>query len=538
SGYDPLQTLMQVGQDVKEEETENAWQSLSIEEKLKQHIIMGKKEGLEKSLKEALKTYTPLEIINGFLLDGMKVVGDLFGEGKMQLPFVLKSAEVMKQAVALLEPHMEKHDTRKKGRIVLATVKGDVHDIGKNLVDIILSNNGYEVINLGIKQSVENIMDAIRKYKPDCVGMSGLLVKSTLVMKENLQIFDEQGIDLPVICGGAALNRKFVEQELKTSYRGHVFYGRDAMTGLSIMEKITSGKIQKENQKGSNLPKIQVQRNESLLVKTESAEEKLRFDHAIPEPPFWGRRKVTGIPLEALLPYLNKRVLFKGRWQLKGRIESTTTEFDPEKTLQDLLKEGIRKELYDFKVVYGYFKANALDEKRLRVFDPSLNREEIFTFPVQTKSPYLSLAKYFLPEDSGKSDVVAFHLVTVGRKLSDFIQRLFNEDEYFRYLLWHGLSVELAEALAEYWHKQIRIELNIHEEDSEDPNLILKGVYRGRRYSFGYPACPELEDQKKIFNLLQPADIGVSLTEEYQLVPEQSTSAIIVHHPQARYFAV
>jgi 5-methyltetrahydrofolate--homocysteine methyltransferase len=536
--YDPLQKLIELGQNVQENRSEDHWKNLTVEEQLKQHIILGRKKGLEDTLHNARKKYSPLDIINRFLLDGMKVVGDLFGEGKMQLPFVLKSAEVMKEAVALLEPYMEKKETKRKARIVLATVKGDVHDIGKNLVDIILSNNGYEVINLGIKQTIENITEAIGKYHPDCIGMSGLLVKSTLIMKENLQILNQQGIRLPVICGGAALNRRFVEQELKPSYRGPVFYGRDAMVGLHIMEKISSGQYSEENGKEKKQNSESLNPTRGTGIQSESTEEPLRFDHNIPTPPFWGRRMVTGIPLEAILPYLNKRILFKGRWQLKGNMENTDLHFDPENELKKLLKEGIRFGLYDFKVVYGYFEANAIDNQHIKVKDPVTGMTEVFHFPMQNKPPFLSLARYFLEEQTGEKDIVAFHLVTVGRKLSGYIRKLYEEDKYVKYLLWHGLSVELAEALAEYWHLQIRKELSIHQEDGKTFASILKGNYRGRRYSFGYPACPNLEDQKKIFTLLKPQEIGVELTDEYQLVPEQSTSAIIIHHPQARYFVV
>lgn len=539
--YDPLHELLQLDVQASDEGRESEWAQLPLEEKLKQHIIQGRKTDLQENLMQALHSYSPLEIINQFLLEGMKVVGDLFGEGKMQLPFVLKSAEVMKQAVEILKPYMEKHQEKKKGRIVLATVKGDVHDIGKNLVDIILSNNGYEVINLGIKQTIEQIMEAVAKYQPDCIGMSGLLVKSTLIMKENLEILNDFNIRLPVICGGAALNRRFVQEVLVPTYKGKVYYGRDAMTGLKIMDQIMAA--DREEQDAGQVPgEEKLPTGAKRVTPSVESEESLEpaFDHDVPAPPFWGSRIVTGIPAEAVLPYLNRRILFIGRWQWKNPVQPLSDEFrTPESALQQIISESVRLSLFDLKVVYGYFPANRLDDETLKVAFPDEQGESlIFRFPVQSQPPHLGLAKYFYDEQSGVRDVVAFHLVTIGRKMSGYIRTLYGQKEYVRYFLWHGFSVELAEALAEYWHRQIRIELGIHQEDAPQIRDILKGKYRGRRYSFGYPACPNLEDQQKIFRLLRPERIGVSLTEEFQLVPEQSTSAIIVHHPSARYFAV
>ncbi|GAB4178956.1 MAG: methionine synthase [Calditrichia bacterium] len=539
--YDPLHELLTLDSTrISVDEKEDQWNQFSLEEKLKQHIVKGRKSDLRENLDAALKSWSPMEIINRYLLGGMQIVGELFGEGKMQLPFVLKSAEVMKEAVAYLEQFMEKSDKGKRGKMVLATVKGDVHDIGKNLVDIILSNNGYEVINLGIKQSVENIIQAIEKFQPDCVGMSGLLVKSTVIMKENLQIFNERNISIPVICGGAALNRRFVEEQLKEAYRGKVYYGRDAMTGLQLMDRIVSTQEETEIIEGVPVNSERKFGKSSLRVATDADADQidLRFDHSIPEPPFLGQRIVEGIPVDAVLSYLNKRILIKGRWQFKKTSDAHTPDFDPEKMLDKLIREGLQKKLFDFKVVYGYFRAGASGKSSLLVENPESRTPVIFDFPSQNKPPYLNLSKYFLPAKNELRDVVAFHLVTVGRTLSDYVSSLYKDNQYFNYLLWHGLSVELAEALAEYWHKEVRRELKIDKDDAPDPLQILKGNYRGRRYSFGYPACPNLEDQQKIFMLLKPEEIGVELTEEYQLVPEQSTSAIIVHHPQARYFAV
>lgn len=537
----PLHELMMLDSaKLPNEEKDDEWSHLSIEEKLKQYIIRGRKSGLKEDLDKALQHYSAIDIINQFLLAGMQKVGELFGKGKMQLPFVLKSAEVMKEAVAYLEQFMEKSKIGKRGKIVLATVKGDVHDIGKNLVDIILSNNGYEVINLGIKQSVENIIQAVRKHQPDCVGMSGLLVKSTAIMKENLQIFNERNINLPVICGGAALNRRFVEEQLQKTYHGAVYYGKDAMMGLQLMNEIVS---EKKNEKQTKMFKQKansrnVQTPLPALLNPKPNSNEITFNHTIPEPPFWGKRIVSGIPIEAVIPYLNKRVLIKGRWQIKNNQDQQMKEFDPERMINSLIQKGIKLKLFNFKIAYGYFPAGSSGDSILLVKKPDTGEIITFNFPGQKHPPYLSIAKYFKPYDGRFSDVVAFHMVTVGQKLSQFVSSLYKKNQYFDYLLWHGFSVELAEALAEYWHKQIRRELKIDDLDSPDPLQILKGKYRGRRYSFGYPSCPNLEDQQKIFHLLEPQDIGVELTEEYQLVPEQSTSAIIVHHPQARYFAI
>ncbi len=507
-----------------------------IEERLKKRVIDGNKKDIAALLDIALRTTAPLDIINKILLDGMKVVGELFGSGRMQLPFVLQSAEVMKAAVAYLEPKMEKTVSMSKGKMVLATVKGDVHDIGKNLVDIILSNNGYTVYNLGIKQPLETILTKAVEVGADAIGMSGLLVKSTAIMKENLEEMAERDYKIPVICGGAALTRKFVEEDMRSVYPGAVFYGKDAFEGLHVMEKITQG----------SLTGIPVARVPAVIRATvTSTDMPTRSDiltnNPIPTPPFWGDRIVQDISLDEVYPLINTAALFKGQWQFK-QAKLSVAEYEKiiSKTVHPLfekLKSKCRDEkIFGPAVVYGYFPCQA-DGNMVIVYDPQTRKERVrLEFPRQPKPPHYCIADFFRPKTSGETDVIALHVVTVGGEASRLCRELYARNEYTEYLYLHGLSVETAEALAEYWHKKIREELKIADSDAPHAEGLYRQQYRGSRYSFGYPACPDLEEQTKIWGLLKPERIGVTLSETFQMHPEASTSALIAHHPQAKYF--
>jgi 5-methyltetrahydrofolate--homocysteine methyltransferase len=557
SDGDPLQRYMQhfAGMKGKPQATTTAHvDTLSVEDKLKFAIINGEKsvgEGsqkvsLEALLEEALQQYSPLDVINTVLLDAMRTVGDLFGARKMQLPSVLDSAGVMKQAVAYLEPKMEKKTGAQKGTIVLATVKGDVHDIGKNLVDIILSNNGYRVVNLGIKQPADTIIKAAQEHGANAIGLSGLLVKSTLEMKYVLQDMHRQQLDFPVICGGAALTRKYVEDDLRREYHEGVFYADDAFSGLHIMEDLTSSDGQRHArlQEGKTVKEYA----KAAVVDEEAgpvfAERSPVVGDApnIPTPPFWGVRVRKDYELREILQYINDTALFKNQWQLKTASQEdylrlVEQKFRPIK--KQLEEEIIASGLFEPKVVYGYFRAQS-EGNDLIVYGAPDNRELLrFTFPRQREGRKLSISDFFAPKRSGKMDVLGLSLVTIGPKASAETQRLFEGGEYTRYLYVHGLSVETAEALAEYHHKKMREELGIAGEDSPHIRDLFHQKYRGSRYSFGYPACPNLEDQTKLFALLHPEEnIGVRLTAGFLLDPEQSTSAIVAHHPAAKYFVV
>ena len=565
--YDPLVEFTKLFEGVTSKSKKKEARGATVEERLKYHIIDGEKLGLEQNLNLALEKYSALDIINNILLDGMKVVGDLFGSGQMQLPFVLQSAEAMKTAVRFLEPFMEKKGgATAKGTMVLATVKGDVHDIGKNLVDIILTNNGYRVFNLGIKQTIDTILNAHEEHKADAIGMSGLLVKSTLIMKENLEIMNERGIKAPVVLGGAALTRKYVEDDLKSIYHGTLFYARDAFAGLHTMDKLMSGVAQTsvgESDGDHRLKSMPLE--EELLAEeaklgvrksarprgaikvsgdtTHTVRSDVRDDAPIPTPPFYGSRVVDDISLDDVFAYVNETALFKGQWQFKqGRKSAEEYQaFVAEHVrpvYEDLKERSKRERLLTPRVVYGYFPAQSSGND-LIVYDDNAKTERArFTFPRQTAGKRLCLADFFASFDSGRMDVVAFHLVTVGRRASEYSQELFKRDNYAEYLYFHGLSVESAEAMAELWHKRIREELGIAVNDSKNLNELFRQGYQGSRFSFGYPACPNLEDQAKLFELLDPSRIDVELTEEFQLEPEQSTSAIIIHHPEARYFSI
>ncbi|MFD7319473.1 methionine synthase [Streptomyces sp. NPDC059875] len=549
-GYDPLQKLMALFEgattkSMKAGKTEELL-ALPLEERLKRRIIDGEKNGLEADLDEALQERPALDIVNETLLDGMKVVGELFGSGQMQLPFVLQSAEVMKTAVAYLEPHMEKTDADGKGTIVLATVRGDVHDIGKNLVDIILSNNGYNVVNLGIKQPVSAILDAAEEHRADVIGMSGLLVKSTVIMKENLEELNQRGLaaDFPVILGGAALTRAYVEQDLHEIYQGEVRYARDAFEGLRLMDALIAVK---RGVPGAALPELKqrrvAQRATSLEVNEpeEGGRSDVATDNPVPTPPFWGTRVVKGIQLKEYASWLDEGALFKGQWGLKqnragdGPSYEELVETEGRPRLRGWLERLHTENLLEAAVVHGYFPCVSKGDD-LIILDEQGNERTRFTFPRQRRGRRLCLADFFRPEESGETDVVGLQVVTVGSRIGEATAKLFESDSYRDYLELHGLSVQLAEALAEYWHARVRAELGFAGEDPADVEDMFALKYRGARFSLGYGACPDLEDRAKIAELLQPERIGVQLSEEFQLHPEQSTDAIVIHHPEAKYF--
>jgi len=550
-GYDPLAKLLDVFADVSVADTKAdraaELAALPLAERLQRRIIDGEGNGLTDDLDTAMaEGKGALDIVNEDLLAGMKVVGDLFGAGEMQLPFVLQSAETMKTAVAYLEPHMDKADEDGKGTIVLATVKGDVHDIGKNLVDIILSNNGYNVVNLGIKQPVSTIIDAAQEHRADVIGMSGLLVKSTVVMRENLEEIDQRGLGdrWPVLLGGAALTRSYVEQDLAGLFKGEVRYARDAFEGLRLMD---AAMAVKRGVEGASLPEPRGRRVKSRAARTPEPVEipersDVATDNPVPSPPFWGDRIVKGVPLGDIAGWLDERATFLGQWGLRGSRgdgpsyeELVETEGRPR--LRMWLDRLHTDAIMEPAVVYGYWPCWSEGDD-LVVLDAETQSAEIarFTFPRQRRDRFLCLADYFRAKDSGELDVVGFHLVTMGSRVSEVTQELFEANAYRDYLELHGLSVQLAEALAEFWHARVRGELGIEAGDAPELAGILKQGYQGERYSFGYPACPNLEDRSTLVRLLRPERIGVSLSEELQLHPEQSTDAIIIHHPEAVYY--
>jgi 5-methyltetrahydrofolate--homocysteine methyltransferase len=605
-GFDPLQHFIGLFKDGETSATTaKVVRQLTLEEKLRAHIIDGEKEGLDATIATALNAYPPLAIINDHLLDGMKTVGELFGSGRMQLPFVLQSAEVMKLAVSLLEPHMERAAGQSKGSIVLATVKGDVHDIGKNLVDIILTNNGYTVHNIGIKQPIADIIRAWKDTKADAIGLSGLLVKSVNVMEDNLKELNTQGLSPHVILGGAALTRHYCEGHLRGVYQGSLFYGKDAFEGLRTMDMIMAGRT---SELDSEIEERQGKRTRAEEIITASRVERLAAANAadaapassiavadsdqprqsahagaaatlrsdtdttvaIPTPPFLGTRVIDGIDLDDVYPYINPVALFRGQWQLK---KGAMSDADYDALIEDQIQPMFERLKADAKaqailqpkVVYGYFPCNSIGDD-LVIWDweapqshangsasrqshilsvgrcdvPIAARRERgrFTFPRQPDKRRLCISDYFRPADSGEVDVIAMHCVTVGSRASEAARALFEANRYTDYLYLHGLGVETAEALAEFWHKRVRQELGIAADDSPRVKDLFTQKYRGSRYSFGYPACPKMSDQDLLFVLLRPDRIGCALTENWQIDPEQSTSAIIVHHPQAKYFNV
>ncbi len=549
-GYDPLNELITMFEGVKStSETEVDLSTLETGERLTRRIIDGNRNGLESDLDQALADgHEALEIINSFLLDGMKVVGELFGSGQMQLPFVLTSAETMKTAVSYLEPFMEKKDSGSKGKVVLATVKGDVHDIGKNLVDIILTNNGYEVFNLGIKVSVGEMIQKALEVNADAIGMSGLLVKSTLVMRDNLIELNERGLEsMPVILGGAALTRTYVEKDLRAVYQGRLFYGKDAFEGLRTMERLIEirdkgiddpdfGRILSERK----LPPRRSERVEESgdrALPTRSPE--VTMDNEIFVPPFIGSRVVKGLSLDAISEYLNETALFRNQWGFRPNPGESDADF--KERIRPILREQLNKaraeQILVPQIVYGYYPVGSSNND-LIVFADAERTQELtrFAFPRQNKEPYLCISDFFRPVDSGEVDYAAFHIVTMGRKASEVSAGYFRENRYQDYLLLHGLSVEMAEALAEFWHHRIRTEWGFVDEDGPTLTGLFRQQYRGGRYSWGYPACPNLEDNATVAHLLEAGRIGVEVSEGFQLHPEQTTSAIICHHPKAKYF--
>jgi 5-methyltetrahydrofolate--homocysteine methyltransferase len=552
-GYDPLAKLLELFEGVDaaaiKESRAAELARLPLWERLKRRIIDGERKGLEADLDEGLAQRPALEIVNDVLLDGMKTVGELFGSGQMQLPFVLASAEVMKGAVGYLEPHMERTGDDGKGKIVLATVKGDVHDIGKNLVDIILSNNGYDVVNIGIKQPISAIITAADEHNADAIGMSGLLVKSTVIMRDNLAELNSQGMAArwPVLLGGAALTRAYVEQDLAALFDGEVRYARDAFEGLRLMDAVMAVK---RGEEGAALPERRTRKVNRPLRALDTGDgadaPSARSDVAelkeLPEPPFWGTRAVTGIALPEYVPYLDERATFMGQWGLKPSRGADGTSYEElveehgRPRLRMWLERARTEGLLEPAVVYGYFPCVS-EGNDLVILDEDGKERERFTFPRQRRDRHLCLADFFASRDSGRTDVVAFQLATMGGRVSEATGELFAKNSYRDYLELHGLSVQLTEALAEYWHTRVRRELGIGGEDSDNIEDFFRLGFRGARYSFGYPACPDLADRAKVARLLRPEEIGVELTEELQLVPEQSTDAIVVHHPEAKYFS-
>lgn len=551
-GNDPLLDLLKYfekkSDDLSGREIENGPKKiLTAEEKLMNMVIDGEKKGMEEVLTAVLEKLSPLKIVNGPLINAMKKVGELFGAGTMQLPFVLQSAESMKTAVSFLETKMEKAGYAKLGKMVLATVSGDVHDIGKNLVDIILTNNGFEVYNIGIKVPVEEMIAACEKYKANVIGMSGLLVRSTQIMRENLLELERRGLKYDVILGGAALTRNYVENDLSKIYSGRVFYAEDAFSGLNLMKSIVAGANNSElSGRTSNAKPVNALNAANLNadVKTE-----IKICDNIPAAPFLGRKIAFNIDPAEIYPYLNKTTLFRGQWQYK-RGNNSKQDYDnliknTVEPLFEILKRKCRDEkIFELNCAYGYYECLRRGNEVL-VFDPENNSKVIgkFEFPRQKGDNGLAISDFILPEsfsnnNSGKKDIIGMMVVTAGKKVGEKIKTLFSGDNYKDYLHLHGLSVEMAEAFTEYIHLKMRRELGIIENKTlEMQDLVTQG-YRGSRYSFGYPACPDLKLQKVMFDILKPGEIGVELTENYEMTPEQSTSSIVIHHPQAKYFAV
>ncbi len=570
--YDPLIELMSRFENVRAVDTSvDPFEGLGVEDRLKKHIVDGIKKNLERDLEAALVTYSPLDIINEVLLDGMKTVGELFGAGKMQLPFVLQSAEVMKSAVRFLEPLMDKIEGSDKGSILLATVAGDVHDIGKNLVDIILSNNGYRVVNIGIKQPINNILDQASEHKCQVIGLSGLLVKSTLIMRDNLLEMNERGLsEYPVILGGAALTRAYVEQDLRSLYEGSVFYAQDAFEGLDLMGRLSGEDADESTTEATHpdaglatpsTPESSAERVHShrvgivdpeLYVFTGGRSEIVPVENP-PPLPFFGERKQTKFDVFEIYKYINPIALFRGQWQFKrpdgmGNVEFASRLEEQARPIYERLQRELATRIKP-RVKWGYFPCASEGNDLVILQEDHATERMRFTFPRQRDGRRLCIADFFRPLQSnasgkphrpaaGANDVVGFSIVTIGDEVSRYERELFADGDFQDYLFVHGMGVETAEALAEYWHKQMRAELGIGGDDPADMKLLFSAKYRGARYSFGYPACPNLEDQAKLFDLLKPEEIGIELTEEFMLNPEQSTSAIVVHHPEAKYFNV
>jgi 5-methyltetrahydrofolate--homocysteine methyltransferase len=555
-GYDPLQSLLEMFAERKAADAVKKVRAETAEGRLKDRIVDGDRKGLTNDLDEAMRAMAPLDIINTVLLDGMKVVGELFGAGKMQLPFVLQSAETMKAAVAYLEPHMERVEGQEKGTIVLATVKGDVHDIGKNLVDIILTNNGYRVVNLGIKVPLADMMTAVRDHKAHAIGMSGLLVKSTVVMRENLEEMSRQGLEVPVLLGGAALTRNYVEDDCVRSYAsGRVAYARDAFDGLHLMDRVTGNGFDdylaaiqaKRRGKPRNTARTLGQADQRAFRPVDVAavrERRHRLTRGTPvvTPPFWGPRTVEAAP-KAIVPFVNERSLYQFQWGFRkqGRtlddfLGWAKQELRP--VMRRMLTLCEQQNILRPQGVYGYWKAAGQGNDLIVFAEDGTTELCRFTLPRQPKEDGECIADFFRDVDDEERDVLGLQIVTVGQKASEIAREWFEENRYQDYLYLHGLSVEMAEGMAEYVHKRARAELGFASEDDRDMEKMLAQHYRGSRYSFGYPACPRVEDQEPLLKQLQAERIGVTLSDEWQLHPEQSTSAIVVFNPAAKYFSV
>ena len=555
-GYDPLQKLLEIFADRKLADATKKVRAETVQGRLKDRIVDGDRKGLGDELDDALRTMPPLEIINNVLLDGMKVVGELFGAGKMQLPFVLQSAETMKAAVAHLEPHMERVEGQEKGTIVLATVKGDVHDIGKNLVDIILTNNGYRVVNLGIKVSLADMVAAAKEHRAHAIGMSGLLVKSTVVMRENLEEMSRQGLDIPVMLGGAALTRNYVEDDCVQSYAcGRVAYARDAFDGLHLMDRVTGNGFDdylaalqaKRTGKARNTKRTLGQADRAAFRPVDVAEvrgrrQRLTQDVPVVQPPFWGARVLESTP-KAVLPFLNERSLYQFQWGFRKQGRSLDEFLGwAKQELRPIMKRMFTlceaDDILKPQAIYGYWKAAGQGNDLIVFAEDGTTEVARFALPRQPKDDGECIADFFRDVDDAERDVIGLQVVTVGQKASDTARLWFEDNRYQDYLYLHGLSVELAEAMAEYTHKRIRAECGFAGEDDRDMEKMLGQSYRGSRYSFGYPACPKLEDQVPLLSLLGAERIGVEISDEWQLHPEQSTSAIVVLNPRAKYFSV
>ncbi|MEN9243444.1 MAG: methionine synthase [Gloeomargarita sp. DG02_5_bins_242] len=571
--YDPLGELTQYFSDVTVSKTAVNSEHLTLEERLRRHIIDGERIGLETTLTLALEHYSPLDIINNHLLEGMKTVGELFGSGQMQLPFVLQSAETMKAAVAFLEPHMEKQDAAGKGTVVIATVKGDVHDIGKNLVDIILTNNGYRVINLGIKQEVTSIINAYQEHQPDCIAMSGLLVKSTAFMKENLAVFNEKGITVPVILGGAALTRKFVEQDCQAVYHGKVIYGKDAFSDLHFMDQLMAAKSvgKWDDQKGflDTLAPPQTQDQSETTPAVPKPIDAVSVDEVVPPqvaqdiprplPPFWGHCLLSAadIPIREVWAYLDRQALIAGQWQFRKPKEQTKEAYQEflEQKVYPILsqwQQRIQQEpCLEPQLVYGYFPCQS-EGNTLYLYDwqyaqaftgqpvpyhADLTPIARFQFPRQRTGKRLCIADFFAPVGSPYLDVIGLQAVTMGQLATEYAQKLYDSNAYSDYLYFHGIAVQMAEALAEWNHARMRRELGYQAQEPDNIHDILAQRYQGSRYSFGYPACPNLQDQYALLDLLETRRINLVMDDAEQLHPEQSTTALICYHPQAKYFS-
>jgi 5-methyltetrahydrofolate--homocysteine methyltransferase len=545
--YDPLIELMKRFEDVKAVDTSvDPFAGLSIEDQLKKHIVDGIKKNLDAHIAQALESYEPLAIINDILLDGMKTVGVLFGAGKMQLPFVLQSAEVMKAAVKVLEPLMERVEGSEKGSMLLATVAGDVHDIGKNLVDIILTNNGYRVVNIGIKQPINNILAEAEANKCQVIGLSGLLVKSTLVMRDNLLEMNARGLSkYPVILGGAALTRGYVEEDLRSIYDGRVFYAQDAFEGLRLMGELCGeggGEVEAPVKAAARVTSHRLPDRDPALYIFDGTKSATLPAESVPQLPFYGVRKRENFDIFELYKFINPIALWRGQWQYKKPEDMTNPEFTAwlDVNVKPIFDRKCRELANVLKpaVKWGYFWCQS-EGNDLIIFDEDKKSERCrFQFPRQRDGKRQCLSDFFRSTDSGEMDVVGFSIVTVGGGVSEHERKQFADGDFQDYLYTHGMGVETAEALAEYWHKQMRHELGIGGADPAEMKGLFGAKYQGSRYSFGYPACPNLEDQTMLMELLQPGDIGIELSEEFMLEPEQSTSAIVVHHPAAKYFNI